>query len=72
MLIHSPIHPPPQGILSVVGEERRVMLQAVQELYEAEPVDPWTPECPRTCKFVFIGECWGKEDKLQRCVCVCV
>lgn len=36
------------------------MLQAVQELYEAEPVDPWPPNCPRTCKFVFIGECRGK------------
>ncbi|XP_050739860.1 COBW domain-containing protein 1-like [Eriocheir sinensis] len=45
-----------KGILSVVGEERRVMLQAVQELYEAEPIDPWPPHCPRTCKFVFIGE----------------
>ncbi|MPC45398.1 hypothetical protein E2C01_039096 [Portunus trituberculatus] len=45
---------PHQGILSVVGEDRRVMIQAVQELYEAEPVDPWPLHSPRSCKFVFI------------------
>ncbi|KAK4302717.1 hypothetical protein Pmani_025209 [Petrolisthes manimaculis] len=45
-----------KGLVSVVGEERRVMLQAVKELYEAEPVDAWPPSSPRSCKFIIIGE----------------
>ncbi|XP_045593869.1 zinc-regulated GTPase metalloprotein activator 1 isoform X2 [Procambarus clarkii] len=45
-----------KGIMSVVGESRRVMLQSVQELYEAEPIDQWQEEIPRSCKLVLIGE----------------
>lgn len=54
-----------KGILSVVGEDNRMMIQAVQELYEAEPVDPWPHHCPRSCKFVFIGEHLERETLQQ-------
>ncbi|KAG0694208.1 COBW domain-containing protein 1 [Chionoecetes opilio] len=62
---HHPVIYRMKGILSVVGEDRRVMLQAVQELYEAEAVDPWPMHSPRSCKFVFIGEHLEK-DILQK------
>ncbi|XP_066956685.1 LOW QUALITY PROTEIN: zinc-regulated GTPase metalloprotein activator 1-like [Macrobrachium rosenbergii] len=45
-----------KGLLSLVGEPRRVMLQAVQELYEVDPIEPWPENTPRSCKFVLIGE----------------
>ncbi|XP_068215440.1 zinc-regulated GTPase metalloprotein activator 1-like [Palaemon carinicauda] len=45
-----------KGLLSLVGEPRRVMLQSVQELYEVDPIEPWPENTPRSCKFVVIGE----------------
>lgn len=45
-----------KGVLSLVGECRRVMLQAVQELYEVEPIEPWAEDTPRSCKLILIGE----------------
>lgn len=44
-----------QGILSVVGEKNPVMMQAVQELYETEPVGSWPDGSTRSCKLVLIG-----------------
>lgn len=41
--------------MSVVGECQRVMLQAVQELYETEPVGVWPEDTPRSCRLVLIG-----------------
>lgn len=53
LLFHYGVHL--QGLVSVVGEDRRVMLQSVKELYEAEPVDPWPTSSPRSCRFIIIG-----------------
>ncbi|KAK7084750.1 COBW domain-containing protein 1 [Halocaridina rubra] len=51
-----------KGILSIIGECRRVMLQAVQELYETEPVHIWPEHVPRSCKLVLIGENINETD----------
>ncbi|CAL4111074.1 unnamed protein product, partial [Meganyctiphanes norvegica] len=45
-----------KGILSVVGENRRVMMQAVQEIYETEPTEPWIQSDCRSCRLILIGE----------------
>jgi len=45
-----------KGILSVIGENRRVMLQSVQELYESEPTEPWMQSDCRSCRLILIGE----------------
>ncbi|XP_071548729.1 zinc-regulated GTPase metalloprotein activator 1-like [Panulirus ornatus] len=45
-----------KGIMSIAGECQRVMLQAVQELYETEPVGMWPEDTPRSCRLVLIGE----------------
>ena len=51
-----PIPPPPtQGVLSVVGETRRVIVQGVYELFEKEPSTEWGSE-GRVNRLVFIGE----------------
>uniref|UniRef100_A0A6A7FZE0 COBW domain-containing protein 1-like isoform X1 n=2 Tax=Hirondellea gigas TaxID=1518452 RepID=A0A6A7FZE0_9CRUS len=53
-----------KGVLSVAGEERQVLLQAVQELYETEQTQPWTGQS-RHCTIILIGEHLDK-DVLQR------
>lgn len=54
-----------KGILSVVGENRRVMMQAVQELFETEPTEPWLPSDCRSCRLILIGENLEKEPVQQ-------
>lgn len=44
-----------KGELSVVDESRRVIVQAVHELYDREVTTPWEEETSRTCTMVFIG-----------------
>ncbi|XP_076033810.1 zinc-regulated GTPase metalloprotein activator 1-like [Oratosquilla oratoria] len=45
-----------KGVVSLIGETRRVLLQSVQELFESEPTQPWPADEPRTCRLIFIGE----------------
>ena len=44
-----------QGELSVVDEPRRVIIQAVHELYDRELTTHWE-DTARTCTMVFIGK----------------
>ena len=43
-----------QGVLSVVGESRRVIVQGVYELFEKERSTEWHDQ-PRLNRLVFIG-----------------
>ena len=43
-----------QGVLSVVGETRRVIVQGVYELFEKERSTDWEDQ-PRINRLVFIG-----------------
>lgn len=45
-----------QGSLSVIGEEKRVIFQAVKEMYDTELAEDWKDEEERKCRFVFIGK----------------
>lgn len=45
-----------KGVLNVHGSEYSHMLQAVREVYEIIPVQPWGPNEMRTNKIVFIGK----------------
>lgn len=44
-----------KGILSLDGEPKRVILQAVHELFDKTPTTPWEQGEQRICRFVFIG-----------------
>ncbi|KAK8742738.1 hypothetical protein OTU49_001650 [Cherax quadricarinatus] len=60
-----------KGIVSMIAESQRFMLQVVQQLYELEPIGYWEIDSPRTCKFVLIGENLEQEkidDLLRTCV----
>ena len=43
-----------QGVISLVGETRRVIVQGVYELFEKEPSTEWADE-QRINRLVFIG-----------------
>ena len=43
-----------KGIIAIAGDERRYVLQAVHQLMDLSPADPWSAE-KRTGKVVFIG-----------------
>lgn len=45
-----------QGEISVAGEAHRVILQAVNELYDREVTTPWEAQSERKCSMVFIGK----------------
>ncbi len=44
-----------QGVLSIIGETRRVIVQGVYELFEKEPSTEWESE-DRVNRLVFIGQ----------------
>ena len=44
-----------QGVVSLVSESRRVIVQGVYELYEKEHTTEWKGD-KRLCRLVFIGE----------------
>lgn len=50
-----------KGILSIAGDDRRYVLQAVHRIMELRPADAWD-EVTRSSKFVFIGR---KLDELE-------
>ncbi len=50
-----------KGILSVAGDDRRYVLQAVHRIMELRPADAWD-DASRSSKFVFIGR---KLDELE-------
>ena len=43
-----------KGILAVLGDDRRFVLQGVHRMFETRPIDPWGHE-PRSNRVVFIG-----------------
>ena len=45
-----------QGVVAVDGEDRRMVVQAVHELYDVHLTTPWGPEERKTI-VVFIGQC---------------
>ncbi|RQO33245.1 GTP-binding protein [Herminiimonas sp. KBW02] len=50
-----------KGILSIAGDDRRYVLQAVHRIMELRPADAWD-DAARSSKFVFIGR---KLDELE-------
>ncbi|KAF0701710.1 Aste57867_7876 [Aphanomyces stellatus] len=44
-----------KGILSVSGDDRKHILQGVQDLFDITPSEKWADEEPRLTKIVFIG-----------------
>ncbi|KAF0300339.1 COBW domain-containing protein 1 [Amphibalanus amphitrite] len=44
-----------KGMASVVGEERRLILQAVGEICDTELASRWEPDEPRVTRLIFIG-----------------
>ncbi|CAI8023895.1 COBW domain-containing protein 3, partial [Geodia barretti] len=53
-----------KGVLSVVGESRRVIVQGVYELFEKERSTEWHDQ-PRLNRLVFIGYNLDREILLQ-------
>ena len=47
-----------QGVLSLVGNSHKVILQAVQQLYDTEQGDLWESNSNRSCTLIFIGNCY--------------
>jgi hypothetical protein len=45
-----------QGVVSVRGNPRRVLLQAVHELYDRQDTTVWEQDTIRINRMVFIGE----------------
>ena len=45
-----------QGVVAVDGEDCRMVVQAVHELYDVHLTTPWGPE-QRKATVVFIGQC---------------
>lgn len=45
---------PSQGVLSIIGKTKRVIVQGVYELFEKEPSTEWGDE-ERVNRLVFIG-----------------
>lgn len=52
-----------KGVVSVVGEPKRVILQAVHELFDKTPTTLWKHDEQRVCRLVFIG-CHLNKDHL--------
>lgn len=44
-----------QGVFSVENEDRRVLLQAVHEIFDKQTTTPWQPDEKRVSRLVFIG-----------------
>ena len=44
-----------KGIISVAGEERRLVFQAVHMILEGDLQRPWREDEPRVSRLVFIG-----------------
>ncbi|EQC25384.1 hypothetical protein SDRG_16747 [Saprolegnia diclina VS20] len=44
-----------KGIVSVVDDDRKFILQGVQDLFELTPSEPWAVDEPRVTKIIFIG-----------------
>lgn len=60
-----------KGVLNVHGSEYSHMLQAVREVYEIIPVQPWGPNEMRTNKIVFIGKNLNREalaESFKTCI----
>ena len=47
-----------QGVVSVEEDSRRMLLQAVHELFDRQFTSPWQPGENRTNRIVFIGQCF--------------
>jgi len=59
-----------KGILTIRGEERRFVFQAVHMLFDSRPNRPWRDE-PRTNRLVFIGRNLDR-DALTRSFAACL
>lgn len=60
-----------KGVLSIAGEERRVVFQGVHMLMGADTGSTWKPGEPRESKIVFIGRDMPRDvllEGLQHCV----
>lgn len=53
-----------KGEVSLVAEARRVIVQAVNELYDREVTTPWEADSARKCTLVFIGR--NLDEKVLR------
>jgi len=60
-----------KGVVSVQGDDRRVLVQAVHELYQTIPTTNWTEEESKKNTVVFIGRHLDKEV-LQKHFCACL
>ena len=74
-----------QGEISIVGESKRVIVQAVHELFDQQVTTPWESQTIRACTLVFIGKsicliskqtnfthCWYLSEFVCLFVFVCV
>jgi G3E family GTPase len=53
-----------KGVFHVYGSDKMHMLQAVRELYEILPSQPWQPEDKRVNRIVIIGKNLNRESLL--------
>ena len=60
-----------KGVVSVQGEDRRVLVQAVHELYQTTPTTNWMEAESKKNTFVFIGRYLDKTT-LQKHFCACL
>ncbi|RLO05977.1 hypothetical protein DYB28_001111, partial [Aphanomyces astaci] len=44
-----------KGVVAIENDDRKFILQGVQDLFDVSPSEKWLPDEPRTTKLVFIG-----------------
>ena len=60
-----------KGVVSVPGEDRRILVQAVHELYQTTPTTGWMDTETKKNTVVFIGRYLDKAA-LQKHFCACL